>query len=248
MEVGATSKIVDKVVARLGRQNISLYPEKSEAIQNSLENGGRSWVIVSLKEPLKSDENTTSMISKAANACGVIERSKMPKKSLVTLSDSSETIKISQTAPWVRPSPEIPACKKQETDVKENTYFSLYANNRKSCLASIRPDEGPWPKEAVAIVRGRDSVTGRLMFVQEALEKPLHIIGNVIGLSEGHHGLFVSEDGHGSSLHEKKLSNGAKHLGRDDFYVGVNHAAFIDIVDESFRYLQYLPCIIVGGA
>ncbi len=96
------------------------------------------------------------------------------------------------------------------------------------------------------MIRGPEKVKGKLRLVQEGTDQPVHIIGTVIGLTEGKHGFHIHQ--HGDTANRCKASGGHfnpfgfDHSGPDseerhvgdlgNIEVGSNHAASIDIEDD----------------
>ena len=73
---------------------------------------------------------------------------------------------------------------------------SLISGNAGARIAcGVIQDGDKWPVEAVALIRGPDKVKGKLRLVQEGPDEPVHIIGTIIGLSEGKHGFHIHEHG-----------------------------------------------------
>ena len=121
-------------------------------------------------------------------ACGIIQMSKVSKKSLVH-SSTGHVVTVTQDGPWAPPNVDI-LCEKGDVTFSREKTFSLYANNRRKCLKIAEI-----PQEARIIIRGPNGVKGHLQLVQEAFNKPVHIIGNIVGLSEGQYEFHLHQQG-----------------------------------------------------
>lgn len=212
-------KLVNENEAPVRLTNMSLYDE-----------GIYSQAIIAYS---RRPENASVLMPKA---CGIIQTSKVSKKSSVH-SSTGHVVTVTQEGPWASPNIDV-SCE----DVTSEDTFSLYVNNRRTCLKITEQ-----PLEGLVTLRGPGGVKGHLQLVQEAFNGPVHIIGNLVGLSEGQYGFRIHEFGSTGNNCQEAGSYfnpfGRQDDGREDseqhlgdlgnIYVGANGTSFIDIVDDT---------------
>jgi Cu-Zn family superoxide dismutase len=212
-------KLTNENEAPVRLTNMSLYDE-----------GIYSQAIIAYS---RRPENASVLMPKA---CGIIQTSKVSKKSSVH-SSTGRVVIVTQEGPWASPNIDV-SCE----DVMSEDTFSLYVNNRRTCLKITEQ-----PLEGRVTLRGPDGVKGHLQLVQEAFNGPVHIIGNVVGLSEGQHGFHIHEFGSTGNNCQEAGSYfnpfGRQNGGREDserhrgdlgnIYVGANDTSFIEFVDDA---------------